>query len=79
MKVTVKLFAELRDFLPPKSDNSSCVVKIRNGDTVSAVLKELKIPENEVHMIFVNSGQAKKNAVVSDGDTISAFPPAESE
>jgi len=79
MKVTVKLFAELRDLLPRGSSNGSCVVKIRNGDTVSSVFKELKIPEDEVHMVFINSGQAKKDSVVGDGDTISAFPPAESE
>ena len=70
MKVTVKLFAtlregrfeeEVRDFGP--------------GVTVGEALKDLNILESEVKIVFVNNRHARLHQELSDGDVLGIFPP----
>lgn len=70
MKVTVKLFATLRQGrfdidtldLPPKT-------------TVGDVIQTLGIPEKEVTLIFINGRHGELSSELHDGDTLGMFPP----
>ena len=70
MKVTVKLFATLRD--------GRFEVEVRQYDpkmTVRQVLEDLAIPETDVKIVFVNNRHAKLDRVLADGDVLGIFPP----
>ena len=70
MKVTVKLFATLRE--------GRFEEEVRQYDpekTVGEVLENLNIPESEVKIVFVNNRHARKNRKLSDGDVLGIFPP----
>ncbi len=70
MKVRVKLFATLRE--------GRFEEEVRECDqttTVGQVLEDLKIPETEVKIIFVNNRHAQIDRELRDGDVVGLFPP----
>jgi molybdopterin synthase sulfur carrier subunit len=70
MKVTVKLFSSLqKDRFIIGSYNGAAVLTVRD------ILASLKIPEEDVSIIFVNGRDRDVDAVVRDGDTLAFFPP----
>ena len=75
MRITVKLFANLRNFLPNGQGTNSSVMDIGEGATVSEVLERLKVPRDMAHLTLINGKQSKAGAVLSEGDLLSVFPP----
>lgn len=75
MKIEVKLFATLRDYLPKGSGQFSCKVEIDSADTVRDVLEKLKIPEEMPKIILVNGVHSNLDRVLKFGDVLSVFPP----
>lgn len=71
MKVTIKLFATLREgrFESESRDYSE-------GATVDAVRRSLKIPQKLATITFVNGIHAAAEDKLHDGDTIAFFPPS---
>jgi len=70
MKLSVKLFATLREGRGKQLD-----VEIDNGLNVLKVMETLGIKKNDVSIILVNGINTNVDAVLSDGDTLSLFPP----
>jgi len=70
MKLSVKLFATLREGRGKQLD-----VEIDNGLSVLKVIEKLGIKKNDVSIILVNGINTNVDAVLSDGDTLSLFPP----
>ncbi len=70
MKVTVKLFATLRDGRFEVEDR-----RYDRATTVLQVLEDLNVPETEVKIVFVNNRHAKLDRVLADGDVLGIFPP----
>jgi molybdopterin synthase sulfur carrier subunit len=69
MTVTVKLFATFR--------NGRFKEEVRqygDGTTVSQVIHELELPEDELGAILVNARHAEEDHVLQNGDTLSIFP-----
>lgn len=66
IKVEVRLFAYLRD-------NRGKVV-YTNADTIRKVLDELKISDEDAHIILVNGHDANREDSLRDGDVLSIFP-----
>ena len=70
MRVTVKLFATLRE-----GRFSVDALECKEGATVADVLHALDIPEQEAALTFINSRHADHAAKLADGDTLAIFPP----
>ncbi len=70
MKITVKLFATLRTgrFKAESREYAP-------GTTVAGVARELNIPREELALILINGRSAEPDSELSDGDTLSLFPP----
>ena len=75
MIVQVRLFANLRDYLPPGSDRFSCQVETDDGARVGDIMDRLKIPVDVPKIILINSVHSDQEDPVKDGDVISIFPP----
>ena len=69
MYVTVKLFATFRTgrFLAES-------IEYPDGTTVAEIAQGLKIPEEQLGIMLVNSRHVKPLHRLSDGDTLALFP-----
>lgn len=70
MKVTVKLFALLRD-----GRGKQVELELAGAATVSSALLALGIQHSAVSMLLVNGQSANLDTALADGDVVSVFPP----
>ncbi len=70
MQITVKLFATLREGRFKVSS-----LELISGTEVGQVADQLKIPREDLALIFVNGRDAELDHVLKEGDTLSLFPP----
>jgi sulfur carrier protein len=70
MKITVKLFATLRD---GRFDEAELL--LAEGATVRDALETLALQSEEAAIIFVNGRHADLESLLADGNTLSIFPP----
>jgi len=76
MQVEVKLFANLRKLLPPGSSGSKASITLEEGATIAVLIQRLKIPLEMAQMVLVNGEQTREfDRVLTEGDTVSIFPP----
>lgn len=76
MHVEVKLFANLRKLLPPGSSGGKAQIPLEDGATITTLLRHLNIPTEMAQMVLVNGEQTRDfDRPLTDGDTISIFPP----
>ena len=74
MKIKVKLFATLRKYAP-QAPAGEQELEVAEGATASQVLEQLKIPQAQVALVFVNSTHQKMDRPLADGDELGIFPP----
>jgi molybdopterin synthase sulfur carrier subunit len=70
MRITVKLFATLREGRFDKKN-----IECADGATVDKILKELDIPKKKASIIFVNNRHANLDRELGDDDVLALFPP----
>ena len=79
MRVTVKLYATLSDYLPAGSKNNRLEVEVVEGVTVNAVLAPFLLPPKLTHLVLLNGvfipPEARATTCVNDGDTVAVWPP----
>jgi molybdopterin converting factor small subunit len=73
MKATIqiKLFATLREFMPPSSDTFG----IEQGISVRELLEQLNLPPDKAKLIFINGVKADLTSTLEGGERIGIFPP----
>lgn len=76
MKIQLKLFATLSQFLPDqKQSGFSNLLEIEEGTTISQLLGHLKIPSDQSKIIFLNGLHATGSSILKEGDRLGIFPP----
>jgi molybdopterin synthase sulfur carrier subunit len=75
MRVTVKLHATLRKFLPAGSDDNAAVLDLPQGTTVGDVIARLGIPSGHAKMIVSGDEYLEPTSVLHDGQEVNLFPP----
>jgi len=75
MKIEVNLFATLVQYKPENTGRKPWIETCEDGITVNSLLGVLKVPLDEVKVIFVNRVRADGDAVLEDGDRVGVFPP----
>lgn len=75
MKVEVRLFSGLEEYVPGTKFGQPLLVEITDNFSGRALLKKLDIPEKMVFTILVNGVHKNPDEILSDGDRISIFPP----
>jgi len=74
MTARIKLFAGLKQFLPPQAEGNAATCPIEPDTTVVSLLRRFGVPEDKTLMVLVNGVHADKECIVSEGDTVSVFP-----
>jgi sulfur carrier protein len=70
MKITVKLFATLRDFGADVEEKS-----VPENSTVEAVINSLRLPDDIPLLTIVNGVHTDPQEKLKDGDVLALFPP----
>ena len=77
MRIELKLFATLRQYLPAGSEGGRANLTVDDGLTIGGLLDMLKIPQPLAQMTLINglSIEGDFNRKLKDGDVVSIFPP----
>ncbi len=75
MVVKVKVFADLRQYIPELGLGESLDVQVESGVTIRQLFEQLEIPESEIKLAFVNGISREFEDILSDGDEVSFFSP----
>ena len=74
MKVEVRVFATLRQYMPGVGIGEPKIVEISEGTTLGELRDILELPTNEVKVIMRNNLQAEPDDLAEDGDRITYIP-----
>lgn len=79
MRVTVKLYATLGDYLPAGSKNNRVDVEVAEAAAVDAVLRPFSLPPRLTHLVLVNGvfvpPEERATTLLGEGDTLAVWPP----
>ena len=79
MKLILKLYAGLTDYLPPEAVDNKLTIEISQHITAYEVIDRYKVPREMAHLVLLNgvyvNPEDRSKAVFSDGDTLAIWPP----
>ncbi|MCY7305878.1 MAG: MoaD/ThiS family protein [Rhodoferax sp.] len=80
MKITLKLFASLTDYLPPENKYSNILaMDVAPDASIMQIIAPLSLPEKMVHLVLVNGRYiepAKRlSQTLVEGDVLAIWPP----
>jgi sulfur carrier protein ThiS len=79
MRVTIKLYATLGDYLPAGSKNNRVEVELPDLTTVIAALAPFSLPPKLTHLVLINGvfivPEARATTRLAAGDTLAVWPP----
>jgi len=80
MKITLKLFASLTDYLPPESKYTNIVeLNIAPETTIADLVEQHRLPEKLVHLVLVNGSyiapEQRPAKTLKEGDVLAIWPP----
>jgi sulfur carrier protein ThiS len=79
MKLTVKLYATLGDYLPAGSKNNRVELEVAANSSVSEVLAPFALPPRLTHLVLVNGvfipPEERAACRLKDGDMLAVWPP----
>lgn len=80
MKITLKLFASLTDYLPIEAKYTNLVeLDIAPGTTIGQLVEQHRLPEKLVHLVLVNGSyiapEQRPEQPLKEGDVLAIWPP----
>lgn len=75
MRIRVKLFATLAQFVPGAAPATFFDVELPVNATVGDLVSHLKLPVDDVRMVFVNGRARPTDWVLKSDDEVGIFPP----
>lgn len=79
MKIRLKLFATLADYLPPGQRGHEIDVEIAANDPIERVLERFQVPLRLVHLVLVNGNYIapaeRRTYCLAEGDHLAVWPP----
>lgn len=70
MNIKVRLFATLRD-----GRGKELMMELDEGSNVRKILESLQIKQEDVAILLINGRDGSFDIALSEGDTVSIFPP----
>ena len=79
MKITLKLFASLGEYLPEGAVRNTIDIEIPENVSLNAVIDEYRVPRELAHLVLVNGVFACESdrdaAILQEGDALAIWPP----
>ena len=80
MRVTLKLYATLTDYLPPAARAENLVhLDVDEGASITAVVAPFTLPPRLTHLVLVNGffvpREERDTRLLREGDVLAIWPP----
>ena len=79
MRVRIKLYATLADYLPAGTKGNEADLDVAEDATPATVIAQLGLPEKMCHLVLLNGVYVEPSAravlTFSDGDALAMWPP----
>lgn len=80
MKITLKLFASLTDYLPREGrDGNIAQIDVGSNTTVGQVIDAYALPHKHVHLVLVNGSyivpEQRAGHTLKEDDALAIWPP----
>lgn len=75
VKIEVRLFANLADYLPAASPGEPSTIDLPDGATVDELVARLALPGELPRLLLVNGSDASPGLSLQAGDVVSILPP----
>jgi len=80
MRVTLKLFATLTDYLPiDKRRSNQLTLEVKPQATVAEVIAPFDLPPKQVHLVLINGHfvppAERASRTLNEGDVLAVWPP----
>jgi len=79
MRITLKLFATLTDYLPPQRDGNQVEIEVDPQASIHAILAPYGLPPKLVHLVLVNghyiAPEDRTTRCLQEGDALAVWPP----
>jgi molybdopterin converting factor small subunit len=79
MRITIKFYASLAEFLPADAANNAFEREVDAGTTPHKVLDRCGVPRARAHLLLVNGlyvpPTERDTRVLAEGDVLAAWPP----
>ena len=79
MRVRLKLFANLSQYLPPGAERNLALVDVPQGSTPHQVMDLYRVPRDQAHLVVLNGiflmPHQRNSLVLSEDDTLALWPP----
>lgn len=79
MKVRVKLYASLAEFLPAGAVKNEADVEVADNVSPTQIILRLGVPEKMCHMVLINgvyiAPEERGTAKLEEGDHLAIWPP----
>ncbi|MBO6520248.1 MAG: MoaD/ThiS family protein [Rhodospirillales bacterium] len=79
MKIRIKLYASLAEYLPADAVKNEADLEVNDGTTPTQVISRLGLPERMCHMVLVNgvyiAPDERLEKVLEEGDHLAIWPP----
>ena len=79
MKIQLKLYASLGQYLPDEAKKNEIEIEAQSGATVGVLLRKFTVPDEMCHLVLVNgkfvSPGDRDTLILKDGDALAVWPP----
>lgn len=75
MKIKVRLFANLRDYVPQAKLGTTLEVELEDGAQIKDLANHFKLPMDLVKLAYVNGIYQELDFQLHENDEIGLFPP----
>ncbi len=79
MKVTLKLYAVLGQYLPEHAKKNEAEVEAEEGLGIEGLLNDYGVPPENCHLVLVNghyvAPSERADKILKDGDALAVWPP----
>lgn len=79
MKITLKLYATLAEFLPPHAVANVVDIEVPEGTSPNAILDLHRVPRARAHLVLVNGVYVpparRDESLLHAGDALAIWPP----
>jgi hypothetical protein len=76
MVIRIRLFSDIKKYLPPGSVGDSCELTLEDGASVGELKGFLGIPEQKKCVVTVDDTNRKEDHVLEENDMVKIFPAA---
>lgn len=79
MRITLKLYATLTDYLPAQRTGNKVEVELADGTSVQGALDGFSLPAKLTHLVLVDGNYVapddRAGRVLKDGEVLAVWPP----